>query len=55
MSAGRQRLIAWTRRTAGSPRGQGGLFVLSVLETTIVPVPIEAILVPMMLTARRQI
>ncbi|WP_306120325.1 MULTISPECIES: VTT domain-containing protein [unclassified Roseitalea] len=35
--------------------GLGGLFIFSAAETTVLPVPVEIVLVPMMQLARRQV
>ncbi len=44
-------LLSWAR----SPGGLWGIFVASFLETIIVPIPFEAILIPMMLADRSRI
>jgi len=43
------------RRWARSREGMWGLFAASFLETTVVPIPIEAVLVPMMLANRSRL
>lgn len=43
------------RRWVRSPQGRGSLFVASLLESTVVPVPLEAVLVPMMAADRGRI
>jgi membrane protein YqaA with SNARE-associated domain len=48
-------LMAAARRWARSPKGMWGLFAASFLETTVVPIPIEAVLVPMMLANRSRL
>jgi len=48
------RLIAWVKQSAGSPWGDAGLFLISVLESTILPFTIELVLGPLMLAQRRK-
>ena len=47
--------VRWILRLTRSRRGMAGLFTASVAETTVVPVPMEAVIVPMMLADRRRI
>ena len=47
--------FAKTRRWARSPQGLWGLFAASFLETTVVPIPFETVLVPMMLANRSRL
>jgi membrane protein YqaA with SNARE-associated domain len=49
------RSALWWRRIAESPHARGLFFVASFLEAIIVPIPIEAILVPYMLYRRERI
>jgi membrane protein YqaA with SNARE-associated domain len=49
------RALRALRRWARSPRGRGSLFAASLLESTILPIPLEAALVPMMAADRRRI
>ena len=44
--------MSWAVRLTRSRHGMAGLFAASFLETTILPVPIEVVLVPMMATNR---
>lgn len=44
-----QRLYAWTMRQAGGPHAERALAVVSFLESSIFPVPPDAMLVPMVL------
>lgn len=46
-----QRTTLWAR----TPSGLGALFVASLLETTVVPIPFEAVMVPMMLADRARL
>lgn len=50
-----QGLIAWVKRSAGSPWGDAGLFFISVLESTVLPFTIELVLGPLMLANRRKV
>jgi membrane protein YqaA with SNARE-associated domain len=52
--AGR-RAIQWSRRIADSRWGDFGLFFASFSETTVVPVPMEVILIPHMAANRHRI
>ena len=45
----------WLARVRQGRAGLGGLFLLSAGETTVVPVPVELALIPMMQFARRQV
>jgi membrane protein YqaA with SNARE-associated domain len=49
------RSALWWRRIAESPHALGLFFVASFLEAIIVPIPIEALLVPYMLYRRERI
>lgn len=49
------RALRALRRWARSPGGRGSLFVASLLESTILPVPLEAALVPMMAADRAHV
>ncbi|MES1930106.1 hypothetical protein SADO_12663 [Salinisphaera dokdonensis CL-ES53] len=49
------RTAAWTQRLLDSPHGLAWLGVLSALETIILPIPIELIMVPYMLARPRRL
>lgn len=47
-----KRLVAWVKRSAGSPWGDAGLFLISVLESTVLPFTMELLLGPLILANR---
>ena len=51
----RNALRRWLVRVRQGRAGLGGLFLLSAGETTVLPVPVEVVLIPMMQLARRQV
>ena len=50
-----KRVRAWTRRLLQSRYGLAWLGLLSAMETTILPIPIELVMVPYMLERPRQL
>lgn len=49
------RVRRWTERLKGARHKDGMLFTASFLETLVLPIPIELVLVPYMLSQRRRI
>ena len=47
--------MRWVVRLTRSRRGMAGLFVASAAETTVLPVPMEAVILPMMIADRRRL